>query len=149
MERTVLLPTSDVSRWVEAVADVVHDVEDADVTVTVLHVFDEAEVDSTIATLDGEAEGVDVDSLAKQKSGAKTAEKQLLDAGLNCWIRGIVHRDEPANAILRVADEEDAERIYMYSRRRSPAGKAVFGSTLQRVILDAEVPVVVIPSALS
>lgn len=149
MERTVLLPTSDVSRWVEAVADVVHDVEDTDVTVIVLHVFDDAETDSTAPTLDVEAEDVDIDALAGRKSGSRAAEKRLLAAGLNCRIRGVVHDDEPANAILRVADEENADRIYMYSRRRNPAGKAVFGSTLQRVILDAEVPVVVIPSTLS
>lgn len=91
MDLAIRLPASDVSRWVEAVANVVHGVEDADVTAIVLHASDEAAIDSTVAPLDVEAESVDIDALAEGKSEVTAAEKRLLAAGPNGRIRGAVH----------------------------------------------------------
>jgi nucleotide-binding universal stress UspA family protein len=49
----------------------------------------------------------------------------------------------PAQGILELADEVDANLIAMGGRKRSPTGKALFGSVTQSVILDSDVPVVV------
>lgn len=142
----VLLPASNHSRWAESVADVVVDTEgDADVTAVVTHVFDEDEVTSTNENLDIEGRAK-VDELATRKSGVTAAVDRLVDAGIDTAVRGVEHDGEPAEAIVDAVDDEDADRLYMYSRKRSPAGKAVFGSTLQKVILGARVPVVVVPS---
>lgn len=142
----VLLPASNHSRWAESVADVIVDTEaDNDTTAVVTHVFDEAEVTSTNANLDIEGRAK-VDELASRKSGVTAATERLDDAGIDTEVRGIEHDGEPADAIVDAVEEEDADRLYMYSRKRSPAGKAVFGSTLQQVILNARVPVVVVPS---
>lgn len=142
----VLLPASNHSRWAESVADVVVDTEgDEDVTAVVTHVFDEAEIASTNENLDIEGRAK-VDELATRKSGVTAAVDRLSDAGIDTEVRGVEHDGAPAEAIVDAVETEDADRLYMYSRKRSPAGKAVFGSTLQEVILEARVPVVVVPS---
>ncbi|WP_101298429.1 universal stress protein [Halegenticoccus soli] len=52
---------------------------------------------------------------------------------------------DPATAIVDAAAEVDADTICIYGRRRSPAGKALFGSVAQSVILTADRPVIVAP----
>jgi nucleotide-binding universal stress UspA family protein len=47
-------------------------------------------------------------------------------------------------AILAAAGEVDAELIVVGIHRRSPVGKALLGSTAQRVLLDAECPVLAV-----
>ncbi|ARS90113.1 universal stress protein [Natrarchaeobaculum aegyptiacum] len=49
---------------------------------------------------------------------------------------------DPADAILEYADEHDARYVVVAGRRRSPTGKAVFGSVTQSVLLNADCPVV-------
>lgn len=50
---------------------------------------------------------------------------------------------DPAEAIIEAADEYDADLIVIGGRKRSPAGKALFGSVTQSVILNADRPVLV------
>lgn len=45
--------------------------------------------------------------------------------------------------ILDVAEEQDADAIVLGGRKRSPVGKALFGSVTQSVILETDLPVVV------
>ena len=46
--------------------------------------------------------------------------------------------------IVRYAEELDAEYIVMSPRKRSPTGKALFGSVAQSVIISASCPVVTV-----
>ncbi len=50
---------------------------------------------------------------------------------------------DPAEAIIETADADDADLIVIGGRKRSPAGKALFGSVTQSVILNAGRPVMV------
>jgi nucleotide-binding universal stress UspA family protein len=52
---------------------------------------------------------------------------------------------EPAQAILNYAEEQDAEYVVVGSRKRSPTGKALFGSVTQSVLLNADRPIVAVP----
>ncbi|ELY63181.1 UspA domain-containing protein [Natrinema versiforme JCM 10478] len=45
--------------------------------------------------------------------------------------------------IIRVAEEENCEHIFISGKERSPAGKAVFGDVAQSVILQFDGPVTV------
>lgn len=49
---------------------------------------------------------------------------------------------EPVEDILEVADERDASYLVIGGRKRTPVGKAVFGSATQSVLLHADRPVV-------
>ncbi|SNR36167.1 universal stress protein [Halorubrum vacuolatum] len=66
----------------------------------------------------------------------------LEDAGIDTTKRR-AHGD-PAERILDVAAERDVDQIVIGTENRSPAGKALFGSVMQSVILDTELPVTVI-----
>lgn len=52
-------------------------------------------------------------------------------------------RGDVAGAILDLAGAEGADLLVIGSRRRTPVGKLIMGSTVQRVLLDASVPVLV------
>lgn len=49
---------------------------------------------------------------------------------------------DPADRVVSYADDHDARYIVIGTRRRSPAGKAIFGSVAQDVLLTADRPVV-------
>jgi nucleotide-binding universal stress UspA family protein len=51
---------------------------------------------------------------------------------------------DPQDLILQTAEELDPDLIVMGGRKRSPAGKAIFGSVTQSVILNTERPVTVV-----
>ncbi|WP_166973885.1 universal stress protein [Brevibacterium atlanticum] len=54
---------------------------------------------------------------------------------------------DPAEQILDTAAEVGAELIVLGTRKRTPVGKFLLGSTIQKVILDAEVPVLCVKAA--
>jgi len=67
-----------------------------------------------------------------EKAGVKY-EKHLLVRGKN-----------PADDVIDFADEIEASMIMIGVRKRSPAGKVLFGSVAQDIILHANKPVVCI-----
>jgi nucleotide-binding universal stress UspA family protein len=67
--------------------------------------------------------------------------QSLEDAGITTQKRR--EHGEPAETILTVSDELDVDSIIMSGRKRSPSGKAIFGSVTQTVLLSAKRPVTV------
>lgn len=49
-----------------------------------------------------------------------------------------------ADEVIRYADEREARYVVIGGRKRSPVGKAVFGSVTQDVLLEADRPVVAV-----
>lgn len=49
-----------------------------------------------------------------------------------------------AGALLKLVDQVDADLLVIGARRRSPVGKALMGSVAQTVILEANLPVLVV-----
>ncbi|MFB6123727.1 MAG: universal stress protein [Haloferacaceae archaeon] len=50
---------------------------------------------------------------------------------------------DPTEQILDTAADADADLVVLAGRKRSPAGKVLFGSVTQSVILNADIPVMV------
>ena len=52
--------------------------------------------------------------------------------------------ENTAATILELAEKAEAELLVIGARRRSPVGKALLGSVTQTLILDADIPVLVV-----
>ncbi|TQN42710.1 universal stress protein family protein [Blastococcus colisei] len=64
--------------------------------------------------------------------------------GVALELRRTTHSGEAADEILRVARQVDASVIVIGLRRRSPVGKLLMGSSAQRILLDADRPVLAV-----
>ncbi|MFC7156901.1 universal stress protein [Halomarina halobia] len=73
---------------------------------------------------------------------ARALVEQILDEPLDVTYLGRVA--DPADEIVETGREVDARFIVIGARRRSPVGKAIFGSTTQSVLLSADRPVVTV-----
>jgi nucleotide-binding universal stress UspA family protein len=110
-------------------------------TVVLLHVFTREEYDETLATLDFDTSASDVspDEVATRHRTVRSLETAMDDAGIDFEVRGNV--GEHGAGIVEAAEDVAADLVVVGGRRRSPAGKAVFGSTAQEVMLEAPCPV--------
>ena len=78
---------------------------------------------------------------ADRVQSVRRARDLLEEAGVAVEIRD--DSGDTTADIVRVAGDTDADSIVLGGRKRSPAGKAIFGSTTQSVILNTDRPVVV------
>ena len=69
---------------------------------------------------------------------------ELDEVGIEHEVRQLVRGNEPAEDLIAVADEENAEFIVIGLRRRTPVGKLILGSNAQRILLDASCPVLAV-----
>ena len=75
-------------------------------------------------------------------ASVSVAQEILTEAGVSTTRRR--EHGAPAERIVAVADELDADDIVIANEKRSPAGKALFGSVTQSVLLDTDRPVTVV-----
>lgn len=73
-------------------------------------------------------------------------EDMLKRSGVEHEMRPLVRGQDPADDLIVVAEETDAELIVIGLRRRSPIGKLILGSNAQRVLLDSSCPVLAVKS---
>jgi len=99
------------------------------------------EIEATLLFVFTDDSSGDVPRSVTRVRSVRRAREHLEDHGVDVTI----HEDsmEAVDNILRHADEEDVDSIVLGGRKRSPAGKALFGSVTQRVILNTDKPVVV------
>lgn len=65
-------------------------------------------------------------------------------AGVDVEVRQDAHAGDLADEVVRVAGAVDASVIVIGLRRRSPVGKLIMGSAAQRILLDADRPVLAV-----
>ncbi len=82
---------------------------------------------------------VSADVASEETVREMTARAQAL--GVELQVRQAPHSGEIADEVLRVAQETDASVIVIGLRKRSPVGKLLMGSSAQRILLDADRPV--------
>ena len=126
MVRVLLALDDDIAQshaQTNAIEDMVETATDAEVFI--LHVFRD------------NPEGASV----QQVEAVREASKRLEEAGVDVQL--LEASGSPADEILRYADEQDVDQICVGGRKRSPTGKALFGSVTQDVILGTHRPVLV------
>ncbi|SEH13563.1 Nucleotide-binding universal stress protein, UspA family [Natronorubrum sediminis] len=87
-----------------------------------------------------EETGTAVDMETISKLAAEYAEEATVDIDVPHESLGLV--GDPSSRVIEFADERDARYIVTGGRKRSPTGKAVFGSVSQSIILNADTTVV-------
>lgn len=126
-----------------AVADVAGP---TDSDVVLLHVFPREDLEDLIDQLDFDRpEDADAHAVARRHTATRTLGDVLEAAGVGYEVRGEVGADA-GETVVATADGLGADLIVVGGRRRSPAGKVVFGSTAQHVLLNADCPVTFVRS---
>lgn len=96
-------------------------------------------------------ESLDLDVEEAYQSGLRDEiEGALAEAGANdvTWQLHLdTAQEDVAYTILDLTAKAEAKLLVIGARRRSPVGKALLGSVTQTLILQADVPVLVVKSA--
>jgi len=110
-------------------------------SVVVAHVFTQEEYDVAVEKLDFDRKRDEIDpaDVARRHEIIRNITAQLEEADIDHEVRGAV--GDHGESIVDLAGEVGADRIVIGGRRRSPTGKAVFGSVSQTVLLDSPCPV--------
>jgi nucleotide-binding universal stress UspA family protein len=113
----------------------------------------EAQLRATDLAVIHVVESVDLDLVAAHQAGlADEIGKVLVACGLGevPWRVELAagNNQDIAGTVLAFADQVGAEILVIGARRRSPVGKFLLGSVTQTIILDADMPVVVVKEAL-
>ncbi|WP_436902277.1 universal stress protein [Halovenus halobia] len=122
----VLLSIDEDESRARAQANTVLDLLDTeDLSVDLLHVFENNPEGAT----------------AQQMGSVRRAREILEEAGVDVTTLG--EGGDPGHEIVEYAEKIEADAICIAGRKRSPAGKVVFGSVTQDVILNTERSVLV------
>lgn len=84
------------------------------------------------------------EDLAQRDANLAGVAAELSTRGVSYSIRHLVKGNEPAEDLIDVANEVDADFIVIGLRRRTPVGKLILGSNAQRILLDAACPVLAV-----
>jgi len=105
--------------------------------VVLLHAF----ADDDFAAVREQLDSADASptAAARRQKTVRELTAAFDDADVSYEVRG--HVGEESDAIVGVAEDVTADRVFVAGRARSPTGKAVFGSTAQSVMLTAPCPV--------
>ncbi|HET7823610.1 MAG TPA: universal stress protein [Ornithinibacter sp.] len=76
-------------------------------------------------------------------------ERDVTELGVDVEVVRIEQGSDPADALVRVAEDRDASVIVIGLRHRSPVGKLIMGSSAQRILLDARCPVLAVKEDLA
>ncbi len=104
---------------------------------------------SRLVVINSNRGGKDLDLEEATRYERELAEirARLDEAGIEHEVRQLVRGVEPAEDLVKVAEEIDAELIVIGLRRRTPVGKLILGSNAQRILLDAPCPVLAVKAS--
>lgn len=85
----------------------------------------------------------DEDAIEHERELAQV-RAQLDAEGIEHEVRQLVRGLDPAEDLIAVATETEADFIVIGLRRRTPVGKLILGSNAQRILLEAPCPVLAV-----
>lgn len=137
----VAVGQSDEDRVAEMIETVSKLARDRDDRVIVAHVYADEDADRIEEMLDVDVDDPDQLAVAARHN---TAVRRIADALAEVGVDPEFESGfgDVGTVLVDVADEVDADFLVAGGRKRSPAGKAIFGSTAQEVLLSAPCPVV-------
>lgn len=86
----------------------------------------------------------DTEAAGKAQVELDEVRAELEGTGVDFELRQLVRGFEPAEDLIGLASDSDAELLVIGLRRRSPVGKLILGSNAQRILLDASCPVLAV-----
>jgi nucleotide-binding universal stress UspA family protein len=89
----------------------------------------------------------DREDAVESEQQLESIQEELRESGVKHEVRQLVRGMDPADDLVAVAAEVDADFIVIGLRRRTPVGKLILGSNAQRVLLDAPCPVLAVKAA--
>ena len=93
-------------------------------------------------------ESLDPDQDEARRAGLSDEIVKIVEQGGYADLAWDVHLgtgvEDVPGTVVELADQFDAELLVIGARRRSPLGKFLLGSAAQSIILDANVPVLVV-----
>lgn len=108
--------------------------------VIVGHVFDPDDYDEVREQMRVEPDAeVSADDVARRVNAVSDVVDGLRSDGVQTEVRGRV--GEAGKELVDLAGAVGADLVIVGGRRRSPTGKALFGSTAQEVLMNAPCPV--------
>jgi nucleotide-binding universal stress UspA family protein len=87
---------------------------------------------------------LDKEVAAELDESIEGVHAKLHESGVEHEVRQLVRGVDPADDLIAVADEVDADLIVIGLRRRTPVGKLIMGSNAQQILLDASCPVLAV-----
>lgn len=144
IERILLAVSSEEDERIEKIGGFAADVAGpTGAEVTLAHVFTSDSYADLKEQLEFDrGEDVSVDAVAKRSVTVRDLTSMLDEADVDYAVRGrTADSGEVGEGIVDLAEDVDADVVVVGGRKRSPTGKAVFGSTAQEVMLEAPCPV--------
>jgi nucleotide-binding universal stress UspA family protein len=137
----VAVDATDANRVDRLIEEAIDEAAPAGATVVLAHVFSQEEYAENRDRLEFDRDSeATPDVVARRHTVLREIAKRLDEADVDYEVRGEVS-GERGKAIVDIAGDVGADRVLVGGRKRSPSGKAVFGSTAQEVLLSAPCPV--------
>ncbi len=102
-----------------------------------------------LVVLNSPRSGAPVSTDVAPAAAVQAMTERAQSSGVELEVRQAPHTGDAADEVLRVAQETDASVIVIGLRKRSPVGKLLMGSSAQRILLDADRPVLAVKPASS
>lgn len=139
MYETILVPTDGSEQASAAIPHALDLAEKYGATVHALCVVDKA---ATRQLSPPKAESTLESMVERSEEVTREVEERAEEAGVDCV--PAVEDGAPDDAILDYIDDHDVDLVVIGGRKRSAAGKLLFGSVTQSVALHADVPVTIV-----